>query len=194
VTNPIQQRKQVHFEGLSESEILDLPVDQIEALVLTGQPIVFRAGSASVLGEFRLERGRLVIELAQIEGGGEGVLVSLSSLAKRYARLHGIDAVEWIVHAVNCAKPNLKLRRVLEQRGFVVRTIEVIGQAYYYLDEGIGGGQQGRTRPFGKGDPGLVPIAKTPVRASWAQASKEIAAAGDDALVYPEFANEFDSE
>ncbi len=32
------------------------------------------------------------------------------------------------------------------------------------------------------------------VREGWADASKAIAAAGDDALVWPEFANEADSE
>jgi len=60
--------------------------------------------------------------------------MSLGSLATRYAKLHGLVAVEWIVHAVNCAKPNLKLRRVLERRGFKVENVEGIGQAYRFLD------------------------------------------------------------
>ena len=104
------------------------PVEQIEGLVLTGQPMVFRAGSATVLGEFRREKDRLVVELAQIEGGGEGVLVSLGSLVKRYARLHRIETVEWIIHAVTCAKPNLKLRRVLDRRGFPARDVPGSGK------------------------------------------------------------------
>lgn len=132
-------RKEILFDGFSEEEILGLPVEQIEGLVLTGQPMVFRAGSATVLGEFRREKDRLVVELAQIEGGGEGVLVSLGSLVKRYARLHRIETVEWIVHAVTCAKPNLKLRRVLDRRGFTVRDVPGIGQAYHYLDSDVGG-------------------------------------------------------
>jgi hypothetical protein len=131
-------RKEILFDGFSEEEILGQPVEQIEGLVLTGQPMVFRAGSATVLGEFRRETDRLVVELAQIEGGGEGVLVSLGSLVKRYARLHRIETVEWIVHAVTCAKPNLKLRRVLDHRGFTVRDVPGIGQAYYYLDSDVG--------------------------------------------------------
>ena len=131
-------RKEILFDGFSEEEILGLPVEQIEGLVLTGQPMVFRAGSATVLGEFRREKDRLVVELAQIEGGGEGVLVSLGSLVKRYARLHRIETVEWIIHAVTCAKPNLKLRRVLDRRGFTVRDVPGIGQAYYYLDSDVG--------------------------------------------------------
>ena len=75
-----------------------------------------------------------MVELAQIDGGGEGVLVSLASLARRYAKLHALSAVEWIVHAVSCAKPSLKLRRVLERRGFVVKQVPRMGEAYYFLD------------------------------------------------------------
>jgi hypothetical protein len=132
--NSANQRREILFEGFSEAEILALPIEQIDQLVLTGQPLVFHAGSATVLGEFRLEAERLTIELAQIDGGGEGVLVSLASLARQYARLHHINTVEWIVHAVNCAKPNLKLRRVLMARGFVVRELPGIGTAYHLLD------------------------------------------------------------
>lgn len=103
--------REVLFEGLSEREILSLPQEEVENLILLGVPLVFRAGSALLLGSFKIACNRLVIELAQIEGGGEGVLVSLASLAKRYAILRKLSGVEWIVHAVSCAKPNLKLRR-----------------------------------------------------------------------------------
>ena len=99
-----------------------------------GEPIVFRVGSASLLGSFKLNGEQLTIELAQIEGGGEGVLPALASLAKRYAVLHGLLRVEWIVHAVTCAKPNLKLRRVLDGRGFTIKNIAGVGEAYYLLD------------------------------------------------------------
>lgn len=101
---------------------------------MLGEPLVFRAGSAIILGSFKIAWDRLVIELAQIEGGGEGVLVSLDSLAKRYAKLRDLSGVEWIVHAVSCAKPNLKFRRVLEHRGFIVKEIEGIGEAYHLFE------------------------------------------------------------
>jgi len=39
------------------------------------------------------------------------------------------------VHAVSCAKPNLKLRRVLDRRGFVVREIPGFGEAYHFIDK-----------------------------------------------------------
>jgi hypothetical protein len=76
----------------------------------------------------------LIIELAQIEGGGEGVLIAIGSVARRFALLRDLATVEWIVHAVTCAKPNLKLRRMLERRGFVVEEIADIGVAYHLID------------------------------------------------------------
>ncbi len=127
-------RREVLFEGLREDEILNLPSETIQQLVLLGEPLVFRAGSAVLLGSFKIDVNRLIIELAQIEGGGEGVLISLASLARRYCKLNGLSQVEWIVHAVSCAKPNLKLRRVLERRGFIVRQVAGVGEAYYFLD------------------------------------------------------------
>jgi hypothetical protein len=124
----------VLFEGLTEDEILSLPRSAIEQLIFVGEPLVFRAGSAVLLGAFSVHANRLTIELAQIEGGGEGVLISLASLARRYAILHELSSVEWIVHAVSCAKPNLKLRRVLEHRGFIVTEVAGVGEAFYLLD------------------------------------------------------------
>jgi hypothetical protein len=58
----------------------------------------------------------------------------MGSLTRRYAAQHGLSGVEWIVHAVSCAKPNLKLRRVLERRGFVVKQVAGVGEAYYFFD------------------------------------------------------------
>jgi hypothetical protein len=127
-------RREVQFEGLTADEILAMRQDQLRALVLTGEPLVFRIGSATIFGEFKTRGNRLVIELAQIEEGGEGVLVALDAVARRYATLNGLASVEWIVHAVMCAKPNLKPRRVLQRRGFAIRILEGIGEAYHYLD------------------------------------------------------------
>jgi hypothetical protein len=126
--------QEIKFEGLTEEEILNLQKHEIESLVLVGRPLVFRAGSATILGSFRLNSYRLTIELAQIEGGGEGVLISLASLAKRYARLNALTEIQWIVHAVSCAKPNLKLRRVLERRSFVVQHVDGVGDAYHLIE------------------------------------------------------------
>ena len=127
-------QREVLFDGLREEEILNLPQEEVENLILLGEPLVFRVGSAELLGSFKIARDRLVVELAQIEGGGEGVLMALASLAKRYATLRKLSGVEWIVHAVSCANPNLKLRRVLEHRGFIIREVEGVGEAYHLVE------------------------------------------------------------
>lgn len=69
----------------------------------------------------------------KIEGGGEGVLPALTVLIEKFARTQSLTAVEWVVHAAHCAKPNLKLKRVLERKGFVVK--EVDGTTAYYKDQ-----------------------------------------------------------
>jgi hypothetical protein len=130
----MSSRSEVLFEGYTEDQILRLPKEQVEAMILTGETVVFRAGTAEILGEFRVENNRLRIELAQIEGGGEGILIALWALARRFGQLNQLDAIEWIVHAVHCAKPNLKLRRVLERRGFVVSNLPTVGEAYYLME------------------------------------------------------------
>lgn len=127
--------KQINIEGYAPEEIINLPDEQLDALVLAGEPLVFRAGTAEILGEFQIRDQSLFVELAQIEGGGEGVLPTLAALARSYARKRGLKKVEWIVHALNCAKPNPKLRRVMERRGFIVTEVEGVGQAYYLVDE-----------------------------------------------------------
>lgn len=127
--------KQINIEGYLPDQILSLPDEQLDAFVLSGRPIVFRAGSAEILGEFKIKGESLIVELAQIDGGGEGVLPALNSLAQRYAKKRGLKKMEWIVHALNCAEPNLKLRRVMERRGFQIVDIEGGGKAYYQVYE-----------------------------------------------------------
>ena len=67
----------ISIEGYRAQEILDLPDAALDAWVFTGQPFVFRVGTAQILGEFRRDERRISVELAQIEGGGEGVLPAL---------------------------------------------------------------------------------------------------------------------
>ena len=127
------EAKKILIEGYAPEEILSLPDEQVEAFVFTGSPLIFKAGSAEILAEFRLREDRLTVELAQIEGGGEGVLPTLAALAERYAQRRGLNQVEWIVHAVNCAKPNPKLRHALERRGFAIEDVPGFGRSYYKL-------------------------------------------------------------
>lgn len=83
--------REILFEGLTSEAILKLPPQQIEQLVLTGEPVIFTAGSARILGEFRRSSDRLNVTLAQIEGGGEGVLPALTMLIEKFAR-SGVDS------------------------------------------------------------------------------------------------------
>lgn len=120
------------IEGYSADEILALPNAELQAIVLRDEPLVFKAGSANLLGRFLVDSAStLVLELAHIDGGGEGALPAIASVASRYAKREGLSTIEWRVHAVNCATPNLKLRRVLERRGFVVQDVPGTGECYF---------------------------------------------------------------
>lgn len=131
----MSQRLELRIEGYTPDEILRLPDEELEALVLTDTPLVLRAGSAEILGQFRLQADYLWVELAHMDGGGEGVLPTLWVLAERYAKQRGLRGVEWVVHALHCAEPNPKLRPLLERRGFTVRNVPGSGEAYYYRHE-----------------------------------------------------------
>jgi hypothetical protein len=130
VDSRVGSGKQILIEGMTPDEILALPAEHFEAMATVG-PIVFKAGSAEILGQLHIRPKCLRVELAQIDGGGEGVLPTLAVVAERLARQRGLVAIEWVVHAVNCAAPNLKLRRVLVKRGFAIRDVDGIGQAYF---------------------------------------------------------------
>ena len=123
----------INIEGIPYEEFLALPKDELEAFVFTEKPIAFRAGTAQVLGHFHKSADCLRVELAHIDGGGEGVLPTIVILANRYARQNAIPRIEWLVYATNCARPNPKLRRVLERRGFAVRHIEGKGECYHLI-------------------------------------------------------------
>ncbi|WP_457394566.1 hypothetical protein [Roseateles sp. P5_E1] len=118
------------IEGYTADEILALSNEDLRAIVLSDEPLVFKAGSANMLGRFKVEGAALVMELAHVDGGGEGALPALAALARRYALRENLASINWRVHAVHCAKPNLKLRRVLERRGFEVASVPGVGECY----------------------------------------------------------------
>lgn len=130
-----QGNNPILIEGYDPGDLLSMIDAENEGLIFSGQPIIFRVGSAQVLGQFSIKKNSLVIELAQIDGGGEGVLSVLVSLSRKYARKKGLRKINWLVYATNCAKPNLKLRRVLERKCFVVRNIKGKGECYFKVDE-----------------------------------------------------------
>ncbi len=127
-------RRPIKVEGFTPEEVLGLPADAIRSFVFTDEPLTFRVGTAEILGAFRITGSRLVVELAHVDGGGEGVLVTIAALCTRYAQMRELAEIEWIVLAVHCARPNLALRRLLDNRGFQVRHISGIGPAYHRVD------------------------------------------------------------
>jgi hypothetical protein len=87
-----------------------------------------------VLGQFAVsDANRLVVELAQIDGGGEGVLPTITRIAKHIARIKELAEIECVIHAVHCAEPNLKLRAHLIRTGFEVKNVPGKGDAYYKI-------------------------------------------------------------
>lgn len=126
--------RKVLIEGYSVEEVLAFSNEALNQFVFLGEPIVFRIGSAEILGKFDRFSDRIILELAHIDGGGEGALPTLSALASRYARREGAKYLEWRVHAINCANPNLRLRRVLERRGFSIKRIEGVGECYHTIE------------------------------------------------------------
>jgi len=108
----------IRIEGYTIEELLALPDAEFQALALSGHPITFQVGTAQVLGQFSVAGHELTVELAHIDGGGDGVLPAIASLAERYARDHCLQTIQWLVYALTCARPNLDLRRILERRGF----------------------------------------------------------------------------
>jgi len=129
----VSGRRVITIEGFTPEQILAFPPADLAGYIVPGEPVVFHCGSAEVLGQFWVEGTALVLELAHIDGGGEGVLGTIASLAERYAQRQGLSSLEWRVHAVHCAQPNLKLRRVLEHLGFKVREVAGTGECYHWV-------------------------------------------------------------
>jgi hypothetical protein len=121
----------VKIEGHSLDELLALPAGDLDTLVLAGRPIVARIGTASVLAECRRAGDALIVDLAHIDGGGEGALPTLSAFVEGYARSRGCTEIRWAVRATNCAKPNEKLKRVLVRRGFATQDVPELGECFY---------------------------------------------------------------
>jgi len=123
--------KSFNIEGESLKEILTWPEHYFDELVPIDDPIVLNIGTAEVLGQFAVHDNVLVVELAQIDGGGEGVLPAISRIAKRVAKIKSIKTIDCIVHAINCAEPNIKLRAHLVKTGFEIRNVPGKGDAYF---------------------------------------------------------------
>jgi len=127
-------KAEVLIEGFTPAEIQAIPDAQLDSLVFTDTPVVFRAGTAEVLAQFVIRNARLIAELAHIDGGGEGVLPTITTLLRALARRRQLAEIEWLVYATNCARPNPKLRRVLMMSGFEVERHEAKGDCYRLVE------------------------------------------------------------
>ena len=123
------------IEGYRPEDLPDALGEELQDEILAGRPIVARVGSAEVLMSLHLEAATLRVELAHVDGGGEGALPALFSIIVRFARAREADAIEWFVFATNCARPNPRLRPILERRGFAVRDMEGRGACYFRRDD-----------------------------------------------------------
>jgi len=99
--------------------------------VFAGRPAVARVGSAEILVECKQKGEILVVDLAHIDGGGEGVLPTVAVFVERFAKHRAFRDIEWLVRATRCANPNKKLRRVLVRKGFAAREHPEFGECYY---------------------------------------------------------------
>lgn len=106
------------IDGIKPNELVNL--EDLEAYVLAGRPIVFSVGEAEVLAEFSKSGKVLSVEIAVVDQGGDGVLPVLIDTIERAALMRDFAAIEWFVFARNCSTPNPKLMRVLEKIGFEV--------------------------------------------------------------------------
>jgi hypothetical protein len=121
----------VRIEGFSIDELLGLPKDELDAFVFAGRPVVARVGSSEILVECKRRGEILVVDLAHIDGGGEGALPAVVGFIERFGRDRGFHTIEWLVRATRCANPNPKLRRILVRKGFEVREHPEFGECYY---------------------------------------------------------------
>ena len=133
VATPPADKHVITFNGLTADEILSLSDDTINIQVVSKAPMVVRVGTADVLGRFWIDRASVILELGHIDGGGEGVLAAIAVLAKRFALRRGLESLDWRVHAVTCQEPNLKLRRLMERRGFQVCEVPGTGLCYHMV-------------------------------------------------------------
>ena len=106
------------IEGLTIDELKALPSEDLDELVAFGRPITFRMGSATILAEFNIDSDRLLVSLAHIDDGGEGVPVLLWKLIEGLAKEREHRSIQWNVHALTCANPNPRLQAFLRKRGF----------------------------------------------------------------------------
>jgi hypothetical protein len=108
----------IRIEGLSLAELRSMAPEDQDILVPFGRALAFHIGTATILAEFLERDGGLVVNLAHIDGGGEGVLLPLWKTILGWARQRGRPFVRWNVFAATCAEPNPRLLAFLKSHEF----------------------------------------------------------------------------
>ena len=114
----LQARTPVEIEGVTLGQLRAMPAAEQDELLAFGRPVSFDMGSATILAEFNREGGELIVNLAHVDGGGEGVLGLLWKLVQNYAAGRDYASIRWNVHALTCANPNARLQQFLRRSGF----------------------------------------------------------------------------
>lgn len=122
------------YEGIAIDELMSMSNADFDALVLNDREIVFNLGSSEILGRFGIVSETLRVEVAHIDGGGEGVLRAFATACRKVASQRHLTQIDWVVHAATCAAPNQRLQRVLEARGFAVEDVPNVGPAYRRIE------------------------------------------------------------
>ena len=95
----------VHIEEFSIDELLALPKGELDAFVFTGRPVVARVGSAEILIECKRRGEVLVVDLAHIDGGGEGALPTVVGFVERFAKNRDSHTIESKPETEACLGP-----------------------------------------------------------------------------------------
>ncbi len=127
----MNNNREILIDGFNSEEIKELSkADEFIDIVFSDTPIIFKAGTSEMLGQFTKEDAKLRILFSHITGGGEGVLIKLMNLFREFCKDNDIREIIWTVHAVDCPRPNIKLPGLLERKGFEIVNDPIDGYVY----------------------------------------------------------------
>jgi hypothetical protein len=115
----MNQSARIQVEGASLESLRAMPREDQDALLAFGRPISFVMGSATVLAQFDRREATLEVNLAHIDGGGEGVLLVLWKHIRAFAVERQFTTIRWNIFAATCAQPNPRLQQFLRSHEFV---------------------------------------------------------------------------
>jgi hypothetical protein len=88
-------RAQLLIEGFAADELKAMAKRTSLLPLFAGKPVAVTYGSSTLLGGVKKSRGRLIVEVAAMQGAVGRVLPMLKRLAREIAVLRGIRTLEW---------------------------------------------------------------------------------------------------